>query len=203
MGTPPENILDLYERHAAGWDEDRQHQRPQGEQAWIRRFTDLAEPGARLLDIGCGSGYPITPDLLAAGHTVTGVDGAPSLIALCRQRFPDQDWQVADMRRLDLGRRFGGALAWHCLFHLSPDDQAQMFPVFSRHLAPGAPLMFTSGTERGETIGQWRGEPLYHASLSLQDYEDLLDANRLSLLVRAESDADCGGATIWLARRDG
>ena len=78
-----------------------------------------------------------------------------------------------------------------------------MFPVFSRHLAPGAPLMFTSGTERGETIGQWRGEPLYHASLSLQDYEDLLDTNRLSLLVRAESDADCGGATIWLARRDG
>lgn len=131
-----------------------------------------------------------------------GVDGAPSLIALCRARFPDQQWLAADMRQLDLGQQFGGVLAWHSLFHLSPDDQAEMFPVFAQHMAPGAPLMFTSGTEAGETIGSWRGEPLYHASLSIAAYEALLAANDIQLIERVVSDPDCGGATIWLARRD-
>ncbi|MGE6697689.1 class I SAM-dependent methyltransferase [Hyphomonas sp. NPDC076900] len=200
MQTPSSSVIALYDQNASGWDEDRQYQRPAGEQRWIARFTGAAEPASQLLDLGCGAGQPIVPDLLAAGHRVTGIDGAASLIALCRQRFADQEWQVADMRGLNLGRVFGGVLAWHSLFHLSPDDQADMFPVFARHLRPGAPLMFTSGTQRGETLGRWRGKPLYHASLDLAEYEALLAANRLALIGRVVDDPDCGGATIWLAR---
>ncbi|MDC7683950.1 class I SAM-dependent methyltransferase [Asticcacaulis sp. BYS171W] len=200
MTTAADSIAGLYDRHAAGWDDDRRHRRPDGEAAWITRFAALAGSGASVLDLGCGSGAPIVPDLRAAGLTVTGVDASPSLIALCRERFPDQAWVVADMRRIDLGR-FGGLLLWHSLFHLPPDDQAAMFPVLARHLTPGAPLMFTSGTERGETVGQWRGEPLYHASLDLSDYEGVLADNGLRLIERVVGDASCGGATIWLAVR--
>ena len=34
------------------------------------------------------------------GYGLTGVDSSPSLIAMCRKRFPDQEWIVADMREL-------------------------------------------------------------------------------------------------------
>lgn len=203
MGAPSDNIIDVYERNAAAWDEDRQHRRPDGERQWIKRFVDTAEPGADVLDLGCGSGEPIVPDLLAAGHAVTGVDSSPSLIALCRRRFPQQDWIVADMRRLHLGRRFGGILAWHSLFHLAPDDQELMFPIFARHLAPGAPLMFTSGLRRDVTVGCWRGEPLYHASLDPGEYETLLEKNGFLLIDHVAEDVNCGGATIWMAKRAG
>jgi SAM-dependent methyltransferase len=201
MGTPSDDIIDLYERNAAAWDEDRQHRRPDGEGQWIRRFVDDAKPGARVLDLGCGSGEPIAADLVAAGHAVTGVDASPSLIALCRRRFPQQEWIVADMRRLDLDRRFGGVLAWHSLFHLAPDDQELMFPIFARHLAPGAPLMFTSGQRRGVTVGRWRGEPLYHASLDPGAYETLLEKNGFLLIDHVVEDVSCGGATVWMAER--
>lgn len=201
MGTPSDAIIDLYERNAASWDEDRQHRRPDGERRWIERFVEAAGPGAHVLDLGCGSGEPVVPDLLGAGLDVTGIDASASLIALCRQRFAQQDWVVADMRQLDLGRRFGGILAWHSLFHLTPDDQALMFPVFARHLAPGSPLMFTSGDRREEAIGHWRGEPLYHASLDPGEYEALLEKNGFLLVDHVADDVDCGNATIWLARR--
>ena len=201
MDTPSDKVIDLYERHAAGWDADRQHRRPEGEHTWINRFANLAAPGARLLDMGCGSGVPIVPDLLAAGHAVTGVDASPALISLCRSRFPEQEWIVADMRTLDLGRRFGGLLAWHSLFHLTPADQEKMFAVFADHLEAGAPLMFTSGSQRDETTGQWRGEPLYHASLSKAEYRALLLQNAFNLVDHLESDPGCGDATVWLATR--
>ncbi|MBA4802583.1 MAG: class I SAM-dependent methyltransferase [Euryhalocaulis sp.] len=201
MTSPSDDIIGLYERNAASWDADRRRARPQGEADWIRRFMRLAEPESQLLDLGCGAGEPIVPDLLAGGYSVTGIDSSPSLIALCKQRFPDQNWLAADMRQLDLECRFGGLLAWHSLFHLTPPDQQKMFPVFARLAAPGAPLMFTSGDRRNVSVGNWRGEALYHASLDAGEYEVLLRDNGFGLVEHMVDDARCGGATVWLAQK--
>lgn len=194
------DVAALYERHAAGWDEDRRIARPHGEAAWISRFAAAAGPARHVLDLGCGSGEPIARDLVAAGLRVTGVDASRSLIALCASRFPDQEWIVGDMRALSLDCRFGGLVAWHSLFHLEPDDQQLMFGIIARHLVPGAPLMFTSGPARNIAIGAWRGEALYHASLAPSEYECLLLANGFTDIEHAADDPSCGGATIWMAR---
>jgi hypothetical protein len=42
------------------------------------------------------------------GLHVTGVDSSPTLISLCRQRLPDHEWLVGDMRSLHLPRQFDG-----------------------------------------------------------------------------------------------
>ena len=123
------------------------------------------------------------------------------MIDMCRERFPNSEWLVTDMRKLALGRRFGGVLAWDSFFHLHMDDQREMLRRFSAHVLPGAPLMFTSGTSEGERIGSCWGEPLYHASLEPMEYERLLDAN--GFLVRAfrADDSECAGHTVWLATK--
>ena len=105
------------------------------------------------------------------------------------------------MRKLALQRRFGGIIAWDSFFHLTHDDQRNMFPVFAAHAAPGAPLMFTSGPSHGEAIGELRGEALYHASLDPDEYRALLAANDFDVVDQKSSDPDCGGHTIWLAHR--
>lgn len=201
MNAASDRIIDLYERTAALWDAERHRHRLDGERQWLQRFLKHVSLGAGVLDVGCGSGEPIAADIVAAGHPVTGIDSSPSFITLCRQRFPEQDWIVADMRQLDLGRVFGGILAWHSMFHLTPEDQETLFPRFARHAAPGAPLMFTSGPERGVRIGSWQGEPLYHASLNTDEYEALLATNGFEVIDHVVEDAHCGGATIWLAKR--
>ena len=40
-------------------------------------------------------------------------------------------------------------------FPLCPEDQREMFPVFRKHAAPKAVLMFTSGPAYGEAIGTY------------------------------------------------
>lgn len=201
MNTASDRIIDLYERTATLWDTERHRHRIDGERRWIQRFLSHVTPGAGVLDLGCGSGEPIAADIVAAGRPATGIDSAPSFISLCQHRFPEQEWIVADMRQLDLGRIFGGILAWHSMFHLTPEDQESMFPLFARHAAPGAPLMFTSGPERGVRIGSWQGEPLYHASLDTSEYNALLAKNGFEVIDHVVEDAQCGGATVWLAKR--
>jgi len=193
-----EAVVDLYERHAADFDRDRS--RTLRERAWLERFTAHVRPGGTVLDIGCGMGEPIARHLRNAGFRVVGVDSSRSMIRLCETRFPDGQWIEADMRQLALGRRFDGLLAWDSFFHLHTDHQGPMFPRFARHAAPGAPLMFTSGPARGEAIGSYCDEPLYHASLAPSEYEALLSANGFDVLAYVAEDPECGRHTVWLAR---
>lgn len=104
------------------------------------------------------------------------------------------------MRTLSLGSVFSGIIAWDSFFHLCHDDQRRMFPIFRKHAAPRAALMFTSGPSHGEAIGSYQGEPLYHASLDGAEYRALLDAHGFEVVAHVIEDPTCGRHTIWLAR---
>jgi 2-polyprenyl-3-methyl-5-hydroxy-6-metoxy-1,4-benzoquinol methylase len=193
-----ELIIDLYERHAHAFDEDRG--RSLFEKAWLDRFLGLTPSRATILDLGCGMGEPIAEYLLAQGLRVVGVDSSPSMIRLCEERFPQSEWIVSDMRRLELARRFDGLLAWDSFFHLTAEDQRGMFGRFAAHAKPGAPLMFTSGPSAGEAIGCRWGEPLYHASMDPEEYITLLEAHDFEVCDHQANDPECGGHTVWLVR---
>lgn len=199
MSTDASGIPELYERRARDYDRDRG--RSLQERAWLDRFLEGVKPGGTVLDLGCGMGEPIASYVLGTGCMVIGVDTSPSLIAMCRARLPQGEWLVADMRTLDLGKRVAGLLAWDSFFHLTPDDQRQMFGVFAAHAAPGARLMFTSGPSEGESMGSYHGEPLYHASLDPAEYRSLLAAQGFEVDAFEPDDPACGGHTVWLVRK--
>ncbi len=193
-----DQIIGLYERHAQAYDAERG--RSLFEKAWLDRFLGLLPPAPAVLDIGCGHGEPIAAYLIGQGCRLTGIDSSPSLIALCRERFPAHRWSVADMRLLSLEQQFDGILAWDSFFHHTVEDQRRMFPLFRKHAASGAALMFTSGPYHGEAIGSYHGEPLYHASLAPEEYRSQLDTQGFEVVAHRADDPDCTGHTIWLAQ---
>jgi SAM-dependent methyltransferase len=201
MADEAGQIVGLYERHAHEWASDRSRPGRFMEEAWLDRFMALIPPVGTILDIGCGFGKPVAAHLIAQGFDVCGVDSSPTMISLCQRDFPEHEWIVGDMRMLSLQHRFDGIIAWDSFFHLTYEDQRRMFPVFAAHAAPGAPLMFTSGPGHGEAIGNLHGEALYHASLDPAEYRSLLAANDFDVVDHKSNDADCGGHTVWLARR--
>jgi cyclopropane fatty-acyl-phospholipid synthase-like methyltransferase len=200
MQAAADKVVSLYERHAQEWVAARLHQQRFAEQAWMDKFCGLVHSGGRVLDIGCGAGAPMASYLAQRGYEITGVDSSPAMIGLFRERLPQQQALVADMRTLSLNRSFDGMLAWDSLFHLSHDDQRRMFKVFRAHAATGCALMFSSGPEHGEAIGELHGEPLYHASLAPSEYRQLLSLHGFDVAATVSEDPHCGGRTVWLAR---
>ncbi|QJW90263.1 class I SAM-dependent methyltransferase [Spirosoma taeanense] len=198
MPSSSEDIIGLYQRHASTWDKDRT--RSLFEKAWLDRFLAIAGHNASILDLGCGMGEPIARYLIEQGCSVTGVDTSHTFIDLCRNRFPDQEWIVGDMRNRVPGKQFQGVLAWDSFFHLNHADQRGMFSVFRRYAAPKAALLFTSGSSYGEAIGEYQGDPLYHASLDTAEYESLLQEQGFEVVSHVVDDATCGHHTVWLAR---
>lgn len=197
-----ETVIDLYRRHAWQWDADR---RGSGwnDRAWHEAFVSELEAGGSVLDLGCGGGEPVARFLAECDMRVTGVDSSPEMVTLARHRMPDQEWIVADMRRLALNRRFDGILAWDSYFHLAHEAQRAMFDVFDRHAAEKAVLMFNTGAEQGEAVSTFtfKGEQLYHASLAPAKYRSLLERHGFEVVRHVANDGRSGGRTVWLCRR--
>lgn len=170
------------------------------EQKYLDLILKNLPKAGSILDLGCGTGEPIARFFIEKGMFVTGVDGSQKMLAYCRQRFPCEEWIQADMRGLNLKKRFNAIIAWHSLFHLDQASQRAMFEVFSTHLLSGGILAFTSGDEAGEIWSDNGGLQLYHASLSTKEYEQLLAAYSFKVLTHQVRDPECGDATIWIAK---
>lgn len=195
-----DDVCGKYDRIAAWFDSNR------GRQLSEREYVDVLAArlpaGGSVLDLGCGAGEPLAGFFIRKGFSVTGVDGAPGMIAMCRGRFPGMSWIAGDMRGLSLGRRFDAVLAWDSFFHLSKSEQRAMFPVFGTHLNAEGLLLFTSGPEEGSRSGVMQGEEFTYSSLDAAEYRRLLAEQGLSVLLHRADDPACGGHTVWLAERN-
>jgi len=67
--------------------------------------TGLADPPARVLDAGCGTGR-VAIRLAELGYAVVGVDIDPTMLREAHEEAPGLDWRVADLAMLDTGQLF-------------------------------------------------------------------------------------------------
>lgn len=140
--------------------------------------------GAKVLDLGCGTGFPITQALLQEGCQVYGLDSAEEMVARFRASFPDVPVRCALLQESDFfGLQFDAVVAWGVLFHLNGADQEQAIARVAQHLRPGGRFLFTAGDEPGETDGTMHGVLLHYVSLGTAAYRKVLAAHGLDLLV--------------------
>ena len=79
---------------------------------------------ARVLDLGCGTGVPISQALIDHGFNVYGVDASPSMVAAFRCRFPKIPVECAAVQDSDFfGLTFDRVIAWGLFFLLEAEVQ--------------------------------------------------------------------------------
>lgn len=187
-----------YDRSAQDWHASRAGTYP--ERHWIDLVAGQLPAGARVLDLGCGSGHPVAADLLARGFAVTGLDFAEAMLAIARATLPLGTWIAGDMRDLPVEGRFHAVIAWDSFFHLSGDEQRALIPRIAALLAPGGWFLFTAGPAEGEVWGAVSGGPVWHASLSPAAYAAALQEAGLHLRRFIAEDPDTAGRSVVLAR---
>lgn len=170
------------------------------EEKYLELICSLIPKQGNILDLGCGSGKPIFEYYKNRGYQVVGVDASEKILSLARENFPEDEFFLMDMRQLKLEQKFNAIIAWHSFFHLEGKDQEKMFKIFQEHLKPNGVLMFTSGNENAEAWSENYGQDLYHASLSPEQYQELLAAHQFKLIQHSIEDPECGGATVWIAQ---
>ena len=104
-----------------------------------------------VLEIGCGTGRILLP-MAEAGCAVVGLDHAPAMLALTRQklaaRSPETQERVelieGDMRDFALGKRFGLiTIPYRAFLHLTTSrDQRRALTCIRKHLTDNGHLVF-------------------------------------------------------------
>jgi 2-polyprenyl-3-methyl-5-hydroxy-6-metoxy-1,4-benzoquinol methylase len=114
----------------------------------VRTWARQLAPGCSVLDLGCGSGVPITEVLIDERLCVYGVDASQSLVAAFKQRWPNTPVNCEAVEESPFfGRRFDAVLAWGLLFLMSAASQRELIGRMSTALKPAGRLLFTSPEE--------------------------------------------------------
>lgn len=102
-------------------------------------MIDRLAPGARVLDLGCGTGVPTAGMLAESGLEVVGVDVSTEMLALARRNVPTGRFVAMDLLELDssLGD-FDGVCAFFSLLMLRREDIPRMLRRARAVLRPGA-----------------------------------------------------------------
>ena len=153
----------------------------------VRRWAQTLPRGAAVIDLGCGSGFPLTEVLVAEELNVFGVDGAPSFVEAFRRNLPNTPVvceAVQDSRFFD--RTFDGVLAWGLLFLLSREDQRRLIQRFADILVPGGRLLFTSPAQ--PVVWSDVMTELESRSLGAEEYRRLLSEAGFSIADECEDE---------------
>jgi trans-aconitate methyltransferase len=189
----------VYQNRARLWDKGRD--RSLAERHWLERFCAAIDHSGHVLDLGCGTGEPVSAYFLARSFQLTGIDYAPAMIEIARKRYPRGHWQVNDMRHLETGSIFDGIISWDGFFHLSQSEQRLLLPKLAAMLRPGGIMLLTVGPVQGEVTGTVAGQTVYHASLSPREYRQLLSRSGMDTITFQAEDPLCGYHSVLMARR--
>jgi SAM-dependent methyltransferase len=113
--------------------------------AEVRAWARSLPPGATVLDLGSGSGLPLTNVLIDEGLTVYGVDASPTLVAAFRTNLPGVAVACESVEESSFfDRPFDAVLAWGLWFLLPQATQLDLLRRVADVLRPGGRLLFTA-----------------------------------------------------------
>lgn len=178
-----------------------------------RVLKDVPAANARILELGCGAGIPITRMLLDRGADVVANDISSKQISMAKTRCPRAQFIAGDMTELSFEpASFDGAVSFYAVFHLPRAEQKGMLAKIHEWLRPGALFAFNLATMDEEEIhGEFLGRGMFWSSFAVEDSKamvqdvgfELVDAQVLEAGDGRldEDDPDFGVKFLWIVAR--
>lgn len=171
------------------------------EKKYIDSFLQLLPKSSSILDVGCGSGYPIASYIISQGYRLTGIDSSSKLLNIAEKNCPSMKCIHGDMRTLELTDTFDGIIEWWALFHIPGEAHENMIKRFASWLKSGGILQFTTGDNAYENNSKdMLNQELWFYSLAPEEYEKYLKQNGFKILL---CEHDQPQHLVWMAEYTG
>lgn len=110
----------------------------------LQRFTEFVAKSlpsrSKVLDVGCGTGKPVSHILASAGHEVHGIDISEEMVTIAGSQVSG-NFQVADMRTYQPPELFDAVFAIRSLFQMPSCDMCSIAVRFSQWIKVGGYLV--------------------------------------------------------------
>lgn len=128
----------------------------------LKYLISLLPENAKILDVGCGSGIPVTRFFVENGCSVTGVDISEEMLELAKQNVPKAEFFQYDMNDLDFPENsFNCITAVYSLFHVPKEKHQTILEIFFQMLKPNGILFFCVGSKGGDWTDECLGSEMF------------------------------------------
>ncbi len=210
MSKPTEDPTKIVER---GYNKVAlEYAKLEGETEWprmrrLKKLLDKLEPGALVLDLGCGSGDPADIEI-AKQHKVTGVDISETQIRLAWRNVPDGNFIRGDLSSVEFpARSFDAAVSFYTLEHIPRQEHKTVLRRIYQWLKPGGYVLLSiEAGDFDDEVGEWLNVPMfiscYHPEMMKQT---LIEAGfeLLESAIETQMEKDNEVPFLWLLGQKG
>jgi cyclopropane fatty-acyl-phospholipid synthase-like methyltransferase len=199
MGAEGGPVPNAYDAIAGDW-----HANPRrfGARKYLDLMLEGLRPGARVLDLGCGTGEPVALYLIGKGFRVVGVDESAAMLEIARRVVPEAELIEGDMCDVELAGVFDAAVAWDSLFHVERARHRAVFRKISGVLAPGGRLLLsTGGTGHPGFTSEMYGRTFFYSGFEPEEVLRLLGSEGFEVELCEVDDPSSLGHLAVVARK--
>ena len=169
-------------------------------------LEDLAEKlpvGAKILDIGCGSGVPIDKFLLEKGFKVTGVDISEEMVKLAKINLPNGNFFVKDMAEIDFSEcSFNAIVSFYAIFHIPREEHLPLLKKLHTLLKTDGYLLITMGSSDWEgTEDDFHGAKMFWSHYGAKKNTELVKNAGFETIIDEVDDSGGEKHQIILAKK--
>jgi ubiquinone/menaquinone biosynthesis C-methylase UbiE len=141
-------------------------------------LSSYLEEGSAILDVGCGSGVPVTLRL-SSRFCLTGVDISDRMIELAKAKVPNAEFIRANILEVDFAESsFDAIISFYALFHIPRNEQPNLFRQFYKWIKPGG-LIFATYAKGGYKVPGYTeddffGTKMYWSNFPFERFRELM-----------------------------
>ncbi|HSP61742.1 MAG TPA: class I SAM-dependent methyltransferase [Pyrinomonadaceae bacterium] len=169
---------------------------------YVDKVLEGLQSGARVLDLGCGTGDPVAKYLVEKGFRVIGVDESEKMLEIAKKAVPEAEFVHGDMIKVQLADGFGAAIAWDSVFHVERKHHSAIFHKLAKSLAHGGRLLLSvGGSGADDFTSKMFGHTFFYSGHEPEVARKLLEAEGFEIEVWEVDDPASRGHIAVIARK--
>lgn len=151
-------------------------------------FCDLITPNGKILDVGCGTGYPVAQYLVERNFCVTGIDVSRKMIEKAENlQLKNANFIKDDILDYSTDILYDGVIAFDSIWHIAKDKQVDVYRKIASLMNYGAYFLFTHGNRNSETVGTMFNQQFYYSALNIEELKVIFSEVGLKIISLTEN----------------
>lgn len=184
---------------------------------YVSKILEGLPRGAKILDLGCGTGSPIAEYVARRGYRVVGVDQSKKMLEIAKRVVPGAELIHGDMLDVEFADLFAAAVAWDSVFHVERKHHSAVFRKLADSLDVGGRLLLSvGGSDAGSDAGdstpgggshvegftsEMFGHTFFYSGYEPEVARELLEAAGFEIEVWEVDDPSSRGHVAVIARK--
>jgi len=147
-------------------------------------FIKNIPKNGKVLDLGCGTGIPISKIIYDSNLNVTGVDVSDNMIKIFKNNFPKATAFRMPMTEIIWGNKFDGIVSSYSLLCLPLDEFPLMASKIYKALKRGGYflLFLNEGDSKEGQVQEVQGQQMFSTGVSEKEIRDIFESRGMEII---------------------